>query len=139
VSIDRTRPLVYACGAFMTGNLLHLADHLRRGWGLPLYGLTPQVFWGGGVITLAAAVTFALAIRGSRRAAQVALGVGFVSAIAVSAAHFAPPWGAFSNSYLVLPVDLLAWAAALSEVLGALSAGIVGLRIVQRRRPTQAL
>jgi hypothetical protein len=138
MSIDRTRLLPYACGALMVGNLIHGTDHLRRGLGLPLLGLTPEVFWGGGLVTVAAAVTLALVVVGYRWAPQVAMVVGFSIAVLVSAAHFAPPWGAFSNSYLALSFDPLAWVAALAEVLGALFAGIVGLQAVRHLRPSAA-
>ena len=139
MNAKRGNLLMFACGSFMIGSLVHSADHLRRGWALPLLGLTPEVFWAGAVITVAVAVTLGLAISGNHWAPRVAAAAGLSVAVAVSAAHFAPPWGDFSNSYLALNVDPLAWAAALAEVAGALFAGFVGLATIRRQRLNLAL
>jgi hypothetical protein len=112
----------------MAGNLLHGADHLRRGWGMALFGVTPEVMGGGVLITAGAAVTLGLVLMNHRLAPQVAVGVGFAAALAVSAAHLAPSWGVFSNSYLVLRPDALAWVVVLLEIVGALFTGVAGLQ-----------
>lgn len=134
MSSVRFRLLTSAAAVFMLGNLLHGADHVRRGWSLPLLGLTPEVMIGGTIVTLGAAVTLALAVRGHRWAPQVAIGVGAVAAVGVSAAHLAPPWGVLSNSYLVLRPDPLAWIVVLIEILGAAFTALAGLEALRLRR-----
>ena len=78
-AMNRTgvRLLPFAATVFMVGNLLHTADHFRRGWELPLFGVTPQVMTGGLLVTIGAAVTLALALTNHRLAPQVAVAVGF--------------------------------------------------------------
>ncbi len=131
------RRLVVAGSLFVVGNLLHTADHLRRGWGKPLLGETPEVLVGGILISLGALLTLSLALRGSDRAAAVAMLVGFTSAVGVAAAHLAPPWGVLSDSFLVLRPDLVAWSVVLLEISAALFLGAVGLPTVLGRRATE--
>jgi len=128
------RRLPLAATTFLVGNLLHGADHLRRGWGLPLFGLTPEVMIGGALITAGAAVTLVLALTNHRLGPRVAVAVGFIAAIFVSAAHLAPPWGVLSNSYLALRPDVFAWAVVLIEIGGAIFTGVAGL-LAMRQEP----
>jgi hypothetical protein len=121
------RLLPLAATTFMVGNLLHGTDHLRRGWGLPLFGLTPEVMIGGVLITVGAAVTLVLALTNHRLGPRVAVAVGFIAAIFVSAAHLAPPWGVLSNSYLALRPDAFAWVVVVIEIGGAIFTGLAGL------------
>lgn len=119
--------LPLAAATFMVGNLLHGADHVRRGWGLPLLGLTPEVMILGVLLTAGAVVTLALALTNHRLGPPVAVAVGFIAAVGVSAAHLAPPWGVFSNSYLALRPDVFAWVVVLIEIGGAIFTGMAGL------------
>jgi hypothetical protein len=128
------RRLVLAAGLFVVGNLLHSADHLRRGWVRPLLGETPEVLVGGILISLGALLMLCLALRGSDRAAAAAIVVGLASAVGVAAAHLAPPWGVLSDSYLMLRPDLLAWTAVVVEIATALLAAATGLTVLRRRR-----
>src|SRR5207245_7860822 len=98
----RYRPLLMCSAVFVIGNALHTADHVRRGWGSPLFGLTPEVMTGGALVSSGAFLVLWLTWRRHPWAPQVATVVGFLSAVAVAAAHLAPPWGPFSNSYVLL-------------------------------------
>lgn len=133
--MDADRRLTAAAGIFLAANLLHSTDHLRRGWGQPLLGETPEVLAGGTLITLGAALTLALAVWRSPWASVLGTTVGFASAAGVAAAHLAPPWGVLSDSYLVLRPDLFAWVVVLLEIAAALllgSVGLAGLRLALR-------
>lgn len=132
------RRLVVAAGLFVVGNILHTADHLRRGWGKPLLGETPEVLVGGILISLGALLTLWLALRGSDRAALAATVIGLASAVGVAAAHLAPPWGVLSDSYLVLRPDLFAWTVVLIEIGAALFTAAVGLSALPGWRATAA-
>jgi hypothetical protein len=125
--MDADRRLAAAAGLFVAANLLHTADHLRRGWGRPLLGETPEVLAGGMLISLAALVTLWLAARRSPRAPLVAAAVGLASAGGIAAAHLAPPWGVLSDSFLALRPDLLSWGAVLLEISAATLLGAVAL------------
>ena len=126
------RLLPLAATTFMVGNLLHGVDHARRGWGLPLFGLTPEVLILGVLLTVGAAVTLALALTNHRLGPRVAVAVGFTAAIGVSAAHLAPPWGVLSNSYLALRPDVFAWVVVLIEIGGAIFTGFAGLQALRQ-------
>jgi hypothetical protein len=125
--MDADRRLTAGAGIFLAANLLHSADHLRRGWGRPLLGETPEVLAGGLLITLGAVLALALAARRSGWAPILATAAGFTSAAAVAAAHVAPPWGVLSDSYLVLRPDVIAWVVVLVEIAAALGLGAAGL------------
>lgn len=130
--MDADRRLTAAAGIFLAANLLHSADHVRRGWGRPLLGETPEVLAGGLLITLGAVLALALAVRRGPWAPILATAVGFASAAGVAAAHLAPPWGVLSDSYLVLRPDLVAWVIVLVEIAAGLllgAAGLAGLRL----------
>jgi hypothetical protein len=122
--------LVLSAGLFVVGNVIHSADHLRRGWARPLLGETPEVLAGGIVISLGAVLVLWLALRGSDRAAVAATAVGLASAAGIASAHLAPPWGVLSDSYLVLRPDLFAWTAVLVEIATALLAAAAGLTVL---------
>jgi len=127
--------LAAVAGLFVAANLLHTADHLRRGWGRPLLGETPEVLAGGALISVAALVTLWLAVRRSPRAPVAAAVVGFASAVGIAAAHLTPPWGVLSDSFLVLRPDLLSWGAVLVETASAVLLGAAGLA---RLRPARS-
>jgi hypothetical protein len=112
---------------FVIGNALHTADHVRRGWGLPFFGVTPEVLAGGGLVSVGAVLVLWLAWKGHPWAPPVATIVGLIAAVAVSAAHLAPPWGVLSNSYLVLRPDAFAWIVVSIEIGGGILTGLAGL------------
>jgi hypothetical protein len=127
----RQRELVIGASAFVAANVLHSLDHLRQG----ISGLTPQVLWGGSVLSLAAVVTLVLVLRGSPRAPLAAAAVGAWSAFGVAASHLAPHWSAFSDPYPDLHVDLLSWVVMLAEIAAALLLALLGVRELRRRAP----
>jgi hypothetical protein len=108
---------------FAVGLAIHTADHLRRGVDV----ITGQVFWGGMVLTTTSVIAIALVLTGHRAAPLVATAVGFLAAIAVSAAHLLPTWSALSDSLPDGHVDALSWAAVLIEITGAVAFGVAGL------------
>src|SRR3954471_14815945 len=120
----RQRILVSASGAFVAANLLHSLDHVRQGTGR----LTPEVFWGGSVLSVAALVTLVLVLRRDPRGPLTAAVVGLWTAAGVAASHIAPHWSAFSDPYPDLNVDVLSWAVMLGEIGAALVLGVAGLR-----------
>jgi hypothetical protein len=87
----------------------------------------------GSLVTIAAAVTLGLVLVGHRLGPQFAVGVGFTSAVLVSAAHLAPPWGVFSDSYFVLRPDVVAWVVVLFEILAAVALTAAGLQAMRQR------
>ena len=58
---------------------------------------------------------------------------------AVTAAHFAPHWSAFSDPYADLDLGFLSWAAAAFEVACAAVLAAVGVVVLRRRRTTGSL
>jgi hypothetical protein len=85
------------------------------------------VLTGGVLISLGAVMVLWLVWKGHPWAPAVAIVIGLVGAVAVSASHLAPPWGVFSNSYLELRPDALAWLAVSIEIGGGLITGLAGL------------
>jgi hypothetical protein len=123
----RYRGLLVCSIVFVVGNALHTADHFRRGWGLPLFGVTAEVLAGGVLVSAGAVLVLVLTLRGHILAPAVATIVGIIGAVAVSASHLAPPWGVLSNSYLVLRPDAFAWIVVGIEIGGGLITGLAGL------------
>jgi ABC-type branched-subunit amino acid transport system permease subunit len=80
-----------------------------------------------------------LALRGFPRAPLVAVLIGSWSAVLIASAHFAPHWGAFSDSYWDLKPDAFSWAAAAAEVIAALILFLVGLRTLRQQRAAPAI
>jgi hypothetical protein len=110
--------------------LLHGADHLRRG----IEGLTPEVFWGGTVLSLVAAAAIVLVLAHHRASALVAMVVGFATALAVAQAHLLPRWSVFSDAFPGASVDAWSWAAVLAEIAAALAFGAAGADAASRSR-----
>jgi hypothetical protein len=123
------RDLAAASAAFVVANMLHTADHFRQG----TERLAAEVVAGGTVLSVAALVTLALALKGHPRAALSAAVVGLSGAAGVVASHLAPHWSAFSDPYPQIDPDLLSWAAMLAEVAAALALALVGWRELRRR------
>ncbi len=124
---------------FVIGNALHTADHWRRGWGLPLFGVTPEVLAGGVIVSVGAVSVLWLTWKGHPWAPPTASIVGLAGAVLVSAAHLAPPWGVFSNSFLALRPDPLAWTVVSLEIAGGLVTGLAGLAAWRHRDVDLAL
>lgn len=126
--------LTIATIAFVAVNVLHGIDHERQGTAR----LTPEVFYGGALLTIAAFVTLWLVLRRSPRAPLVAAVVGLAAGFGVTAAHVLPHWSAFSDSYPELGVDAFSWAVMLLEVAAGFALGVVGTREVRRAAPHRA-
>jgi hypothetical protein len=58
-----------------------------------------------------------------RLARQVAVVVGFSTAVAVAASHLLPRWSSLSDAFPGSSVDALSWAAVSVEIAGALTFG----------------
>lgn len=133
----RLDTLSLAATAFVAANVLHTLDHLRQGTG----DLATEVMAGGTVLSALAVLTLGLALRRHARAALWPAVVGTWSALGVLAAHVAPHWSAFSDSYFEIHADALSWIVMLAEVAAASYLGLVGFRELRRRpagRPATA-
>jgi hypothetical protein len=122
--------LVPASLLFVAANIAHTVDHFRQGTGR----LSTYVMAGGTTISILAALTLYLALRRHPRTALVAAFVGVVSGIGISAAHLAPHWSVFSDSYPDLGVDAASWIVVSSEIAAGFLLGFAGLRELRGRR-----
>jgi hypothetical protein len=132
MSSYRYRGLLLGSIVFAIGNASHTADHVRRGLGLPFFGVTPEVLAGGALVSSGAVLVLWLTWKEHPWAPPVATFVGLIGAVAVSAAHLAPPWGVLSNSYLVLRPDALAWIVVIIEIVGGVITGLAGFAAWRR-------
>ncbi len=126
--LRRERALRYAAIFFAAGLALHTADHLRRG----ADSITPEVFWGGMVVTVAGVVAIVAVLTRRPLAPVIAVAVGFPSAVGVSASHLLPQWSAFSDAFPGGQVDALSWAAVLVEIAAAVLLGAAGVASLSR-------
>jgi hypothetical protein len=130
----RRRPLVLANAALAVAVAAHAVDHGLQEGG---YGrLTTEVFGGGLAMGLFAAVSLLLAVRAHRRAPLVSAAGGAWIAVAVSAAHFLPHWGAFSDSYPDLGLGVVSYLAAGAVVVAGVAMVATGSTAL--RRPIDA-
>lgn len=121
------RALRSAAIVFAVGLALHTADHVRRGVGV----LTPEVLWGGTVLTLVGVVAIAAVLARHRLAPKVAVVVGFYTAVAVATTHLLPHWSSLSDAFPGSGVGWLSWAAVSVEIAGARPCSA-------RRRPSRS-
>lgn len=132
-----------AATAYLIANLAHGADHLRQ----HLAGLNETIKLGGGLLTLAAVVTFVLVLRGHRRGPAVAAVVGTVAFVLVVASHVVPHWSVVSDSYVDdVHADALSWIVVLLEIGTSALLSVAGIRALDSptlgtgpRPPTAAL
>lgn len=122
-----TRAFRYVAIAYAVGLVVHTADHVRRG----ADAVTPQVFWLGMAGTVLAVLAIVAILVGHRRAPELAVLAGFSQAIGVLLVHFGPPMGAFSDPLLGRGLGGGSVAAAMTEVIGAIAAGVVGARLLR--------
>jgi hypothetical protein len=118
------RMLTCAACLFAAALVLHGADHLRRG----LAVVTPEVLWGGALLSMAGSIAVVLVLGGHRLAPLIAVAVGFPTAAGVVASHLLPRWSALSDSFLTNGADLVSWAAVLAEIAAAFALGVAGAR-----------
>ncbi len=120
--------LRYAAIFFAAGLAVHTADHLRRGVGV----LTPEVLWGGTVLTVAGVVAIVAVLARHRLAPKIAVAVGFYTAISVAASHLLPHWSSLSDTFPGGRVDALSWAAVSVEIAGAIALGAAAAAALRR-------
>ena len=113
-----------AAAVFVTGFLLHNADHARRG----IDAVTDHVVWAGTTVAIVAAVILTLVFTDHPHAPLVAAAGGLGIAAGVAATHLLPDWGVLSDPLLDLSVT--SWVAVLAEIGGALLLGITATRQV---------
>lgn len=123
------RALRWAAIFFAIGLAFHTADHLRRGTGV----LTPEVFWGGMVITVTGVIAIVAVLARHRLASEVGVAVGFSTAVSVSASHLLPHWSAFSDAFPGGGVDGLSWAAVSVEIASAIILGGAAVYALRHR------
>jgi hypothetical protein len=119
----RNAATVYAIGTF-----LHTADHYRRG----TESVTLHVTVAGTLGLVLATVAITLIMVRHPMAPLAAIAVGIPHALGISAVHFLPDFGAFSDSFASFDAGPVTWAAVLFEVGGALATGLVGLYALRR-------
>jgi hypothetical protein len=124
-----TRPAA-AAALFLAANIVHTLDHVRQG----ADRLAAEVWAGGTLLTIAAVLALALALRRDQRAPVVCTAVGLAGALGVAASHLAPHWSALSDPYSGLGLDVLSWAVMLAEIAAALVLAVAGAREVTRHR-----
>ena len=131
---SRLDALAVASIAFLAANLLHTLDHFRQG----IARESGEILGGGTLLTVLAIALLFFTIPRDPRAPGLATVIGFVSAIAIAAAHLAPYWGVFSDPYSEAHVDAASWLIVFVEIGAALALGLAGLRDLRasdRRAP----
>jgi hypothetical protein len=127
------RVLRFISVVFLTGVLVHGADHLSRGTDV----VTTYVVGAGAAQILLAVVAVVLVFRRHRLAPVAAVAVGLPGAALFAAVHLLPHWGAFSDaftgSHAAPGVNGFSWFSALFEIAGDLAFGCAGLVMLWRR------
>lgn len=126
VSASRTdRVLRYAALLYAAGLVLHLADHVRRGFDV----LTPEVQVAGYISTAVGLLAITLVVARHRWAPLVTAVIGVPIALGIAAVHLLPRWSVLSDAFPFARdtgVTLLSWTVVLIEILGALALGLAG-------------
>jgi hypothetical protein len=119
---------------FLFGWGLHVIDHLRRG----MHASPTFVMVGGTVQGIVVIVAIAMALRGHRRAPELAIFTGVASALLFTYAHLLPSfWPSFQDSFVSGPrinVTWFSWVTALSEIGTGLLFAYAGVRARRMRR-----
>jgi hypothetical protein len=120
--------LTTASWLLVGGFVIHNADHARRG----LEVVDEGVVWAGTIVAMLLAVMMTLVVvRHDTAPAVAAVGAGTI-AVGVAAAHLLPEWGPLSDPLPGGDVDVLTWIAVWAEIAGAVTVGVVALRILRR-------
>lgn len=127
----RISTLKTAGALFAVTWLIHSADHIRRGTGLTSDG----VIWAGTAAAVLATMALTLIFTDHPLAPFAAAAVFSSLAFGVTASHFAPAWGYFSEP-LLIESDADGWAAlaATPEILAAAWLGWLGFASVRANR-----
>jgi hypothetical protein len=131
--MPRRRPdtLGVASLVFVLAMTLHGLDHLTQARGVG--ALSREVLWGGIVLGVIALAILPLTLGRHPRAPLAAAVVGLWTAVAVSAAHLAPHWSAFSDPYPDLGLGVWSWTVVLAEILSAFVLGMIGVARLRRQ------
>lgn len=129
--VQRISTLKGAGAVFAVTWLVHSADHVRRGT-----DVTPDgVIWAGTIAAVLASIALTLIFTEHRLAPFAAAAVFSSLAIGVTASHFAPAWGYFSEPLLIdSATDAWAALAAAPEVLASAWLGWRGFSTVRADR-----
>lgn len=124
---DRLKP---AGLTFIATWMVHTADHIRRGTDLTSDG----VIWAGTLAGMLAAIALTLVFTDHPLAPFATLAVFGALAFGVTATHYAPGWGYFSEPLLAdSATDGWAAIAALPEIAAAAWLAWIGLGVVRRQ------
>lgn len=115
---------------FIATWVAHTADHIRRGT-----DLTPDgVIWAGTLAGMLAAIALTLVFTDHVLAPFATLAVFGALAVGVTASHYAPDWGYFSEPLLAdSATDGWAAIAALPEVVAAAWLAWISFGVVRRQ------
>ena len=113
------RRLLIANVALAALLVLHVADHALRQPAADQLSLVASLPGLLGVV--AVFVSLAFVAREERRAPQIAVVVGLLTALGFIAVHLAPHWSMFSDPYADRYLDAGSWI----EMLTALAAGLL--------------
>jgi hypothetical protein len=132
VRTDLDRLLRGATVVYLTGWLLHGADHFRRGTDV----VTHHVQGLGAVGAVVAIVTGVLVFRRHPWAPSFAALVVLPTSLLLIAVHLLPSWGVWSDAFpggAPRGVTTFSWLAVLIESVGKLGVGLIGLAMVMRK------
>jgi hypothetical protein len=118
---------------YLAGYGIHGADHLARG----MDKTPPAVAFAGLLGFIGGIFAIALLVRRHRLSAPLAVAVGFVTAVAVTAIHVPPHWGALSEPFRG-GVNALDWLSVASSVVTAFAFGCAGLYALLSERSNKA-
>lgn len=127
--MDTNRLLRITAYMYLAGYAIHGADHIARGM-----DKTPDAVKIGGFLGLLAGLTaIGFVVSRRRLSAHLAIVVGFVTAVGLTAVHVPPHWSAFSQPFRG-GVNALDWASVVVAVLGSLAFGIAGVYALMSER-----
>lgn len=143
-STDHQTILLNAARFFAAAELLHGADHIRRG----PHATPPDVMWLGLVGSIPAVLVVVFIAQRHRIAGAYAAVMGVILATGYSVVHFLPTHKYFSDSFTSFctigtrasNINPLSWVAASLEVAAALTvaaAGIFAVRSASSSRSDQ--
>jgi hypothetical protein len=125
---NATDILRWAAIAFAIGFGIHGLDHMRRG----MSASPPFIMVGGMIQGLFVAAAVVMALTRHRRAPEVAIAVGFGSAVVFTYAHLLPTFlPGYQDSFISPPhinVTWFSWFSALTEIGTGVVFAIVGIR-----------